>query len=169
MARFHFKFYPLFGLTQILFTSIPMPLVLWVFGGIFGFQWFQGRWRAHQRLGKPGLSISWQELFALVVAYHLWGSLFQNKRILLFCDNKPVVEIVNSKRSRIRRLMDLVRHLTLLTLRYNFYLKVQHIEGKRNDIADSLSRFQMEKFRHLAPHADPAPCQVLRCYGRSRC
>ena len=56
--------------------------------------------------------------------------------------------------------MDLVRHLTLLTLRYNFYLKVQHIEGKRNDIADSLSRFQMEKFRLLAPHADPAPCQV---------
>ena len=56
--------------------------------------------------------------------------------------------------------MDVVRHLTLLTLRYNFYLKVQLIEGKRNDIADLLSRFQMERFRMLAPHADPAPCQV---------
>ena len=66
----------------------------------------------------------------------------------------------NSKRSRIPRVMDLVRHLTLLTLRYNFYLKVSHIEGKRNEIADSISRFQMERFRLLAPHADPTPCPV---------
>ena len=28
MARFHFKFYPLLGLTEILFTSIQMPLFL---------------------------------------------------------------------------------------------------------------------------------------------
>ena len=56
--------------------------------------------------------------------------------------------------------MDLVRHLTLVTLKYNFYLKVHHIEGKRNQIADSLSQFQMEKCRILAPHADPAPCQI---------
>ena len=86
-----------------------------------------------------------------------WGSNCSNKRILFFCDNKSVAETVNSKRSRIPRIMDLVRHLTLVTLNYNFYLKVHHIEGKRNQIADSLSRFQMEKFRILAPHADPAP------------
>lgn len=130
------------------------------FGGIFGSQWFHGQWRAHQKLGQPGISIAWQELFALVVACHLWGETFRNKRILFFCDNRSVVDIVNSKRSRIPRVMDLVRHLTLLTLRYNFYLKVSHIEGKRNEIADSISRFQMERFRLLAPHADPTPCPV---------
>ena len=112
----------------------------------------------HELCKQPG--IAWQELFALVVACHLWGSIFSNERILFFCDNKSVVDIVNSKRSRIPRVMDLVRHLTLLTLRYNFYLKVQHIEGKRNVIADSISRFQMERFRMLAPHADPAPTPV---------
>ena len=56
--------------------------------------------------------------------------------------------------------MDLVRHLTLLTLKYNFYLKVRHIEGKRNEIADSISRFQMARFRQLAPYADPVPCPI---------
>jgi len=130
------------------------------FGGIFGSKWFQGGWQTNQQLGQPGTSIAWQELFALVVACHLWGKEFSNKRILFFCDNESVVNIVNSKRSRIPRVMDLVRHLTLLTLKYNFYLKVRHIEGKRNEIADSISRFQMARFRQLAPYADPVPCPV---------
>lgn len=130
------------------------------FGGIFGSKWFQGGWQTNQQLGQPGISIAWQELFALVVACHLWGKEFSNKRILFFCDNESVVNIVNSKRCRIPRVMDLVRQLTLLTLKYNFYLKVRHIEGKRNEIADSISRFQMARFRQLAPYADPVPCPV---------
>ena len=56
--------------------------------------------------------------------------------------------------------MDLVRHLTLLTLEHNFYLKTIHIEGKKNEIADSLSRFQMERFWSLAPHAEQTPCPI---------
>ena len=31
---------------------------------------------------SPGISIAWQELFALVVACHLWGSTFSKKRII---------------------------------------------------------------------------------------
>ena len=130
------------------------------FGGIFGSKWFQGSWQTNQQLGQPGISIAWQELFALVVACHLWGEAFSNQRIIFYCDNESVVNIVNSKRSRIPRVMDLVRHLTLLTLKYNFYLKVRHIEGKRNEIADSISRFQMARFRQLAPYADPVPCPI---------
>ena len=57
-------------------------------------------------------------------------------------------------------IMDLVRHLTLLTLEHDFYLKTIHIEGKNNEIADSLSRFQMERFWSLAPHAEQTPCPV---------
>ena len=130
------------------------------FGGIFGSKWFHGHWEHHQQLSQPDMSIAWQELFALVVACHLWGSDFANKRILLFCDNESVVSIVNSKRSHVPRVMDLLRHLTLLTLEHNFYLKVRHIEGKQNEIADALSRFQMDRFRALAPQADQAPCPV---------
>ena len=130
------------------------------FGGIFGHRWFQGCWQTHQQLDQPGISIAWQELFAIVVACHLWGDAFANKRIIFFCDNESVVHIVNSKRSRIPRVMDLMRHLTLLTLKHNFYLKTIHIEGKLNEIADSLSRFQMERFWSLAPHAEQTPCPI---------
>ena len=93
-------------------------------------------------------------MFAFVVACHLWANFFSNKRIQFFCDNESVVSIVNTKRSRIPRVMDLVRHLTLLTLRFNFYIRAEHIKGKRNDIADSLSRFQMNRFRKLAPYTN---------------
>ena len=56
--------------------------------------------------------------------------------------------------------MDMVRHLTLLTLEHDFYLETIHIEGKKNEIVDSLSRFQMERFWSLAPHAEQTPCPV---------
>ena len=129
-------------------------------GGICGQRWFQGCCQTHQQLDQPGISIAWQELFAIVVACHLWGDAFANKRIMFFCDNESVVHIVNSKRSRIPRIMDLVRLLTLLTLEHNFYLKTVHIEGKKNEIADSLSRFQMERFWSLAPHANSVPSTI---------
>ena len=69
--------------------------------------------------------------------------------------------IVNTKWPLIPRVMDLVRHLTLLTLRFNFCIRTEHIEGKRNDLADSISRLQMDRFRALAPHANREPCLVL--------
>ena len=83
-----------------------------------------------------------------------------NKCIVFYCDNASVVSMVNSKRSHIPRVMDLLGHLTLLSLRHNCHPMARHIEGKKNDIADSLSRFQIDCFFSLAPHADPAPCPV---------
>ena len=56
--------------------------------------------------------------------------------------------------------MDLVHHLTLLTLKYNIYIRVEHIADKKKKIVDALSRFQFERFRSLAPHADPRPCPI---------
>ena len=38
--------------------------------------------------------------------------------------------------------MDLLRHLTLLTLKNNIDMRAKHIPGQYNEIADSLSRFQ---------------------------
>ena len=37
-------------------------------GGILGNKWFQGQWETHQQRSAAGISIAWQELFALVVA-----------------------------------------------------------------------------------------------------
>lgn len=87
---------------------------------------------------------------------HMWADEFANKRFVSYCDNASVVSIVNSKQSRILRVMDLVQHLTLLTLRHNFYPRERHIEGKKNDIADSLPLFQMNRLQP-GPLCRPSP------------
>ena len=51
--------------------------------------------------------------------------------------------------------MDLVRDLTLYTVQHNFYFRAVHVPAVNNDIADSLSRFQMERFHQLPPQANP--------------
>ena len=56
--------------------------------------------------------------------------------------------------------MDLVRSITMLTLVHNFIFAAKHIPGLDNSIADSLSRFQMDRFHSLAPHASPTPCTI---------
>jgi hypothetical protein len=127
------------------------------FGGIFRTQWFEGKWLPHQTLNTKNISIDWQELYAIVVASYIWAPLWAQKRIVFYCDNHAVVSIINSKRSKSPRITDLVRALTLQTLKYNFYFKAFHVPGHYNDIADSISRFQQTRFRRLAPHADHQP------------
>ena len=130
------------------------------FGGIHGCQWFQGRWPAHQNLEAPGISINWQELFAIVVACSIWGHSWCKKRVLFYCDNEAVVAIINTKRSKCPKIMHLVRVMTLLTLQHNFYFKAKHVPGKFNEVADALSRFQVNRFKQLAPWADTSPQQL---------
>ena len=56
--------------------------------------------------------------------------------------------------------MSLLRFTLKVAARNNFILPIRHIAGVENDIADALSRGELERFRRLAPHAATAPCQV---------
>ena len=53
--------------------------------------------------------------------------------------------------------MSLVRPIVLYTMRYVIQFKAKHIEGTTNQLADSLSRFQDERFRALVPDAELEP------------
>ena len=107
-----------------------------------------------------GISIDWRGLFAIYIACYLWDPSWSGKHIFMWCDNLPVVSIINSKRLKSPRIIDLVRAITILTLEHNFSFTARHIPGLDNSIADSLSRFQMGRFRHLAPNASPSPCVI---------
>lgn len=131
------------------------------YGGYLNGQWFQGRWLPEHVPDKPkGISIEWQELFPIYLACSIWGPHWAQKRILFLCDNESVVQILNSKSSKIARIMDLVRPIVLATLRFNFTFTAKHIAGFDNGIADALSRFQMNRFKKLAPLASPRPCAI---------
>ena len=56
--------------------------------------------------------------------------------------------------------MQLVRALFLVTAKFNFCVCAEHLPGKTNQIADSLSRFNLQEFFHLAPEAHPSPVDL---------
>lgn len=92
---------------------------------------------------------------------YLWGPSWSKKHIYIFCDNLPVVSIINSKRSKSPWIMNLVPAFTILTFEDHFSFANRHIPGLDNSVADSLSRFQMDRFRQLAPYAPyPFPCII---------
>ena len=131
------------------------------FGGYFNGKWFQGRWPPHMALSKEtGISIEWQELFPIVVACTIWYPHFAGKRLQFWCDNESVVAIINSGHSKAPRIMDLLRSLTLISMKHNFFVRARHVPGVSNEIADALSRFQEERFRAAAPRANRDPCPI---------
>ncbi|KAI4799727.1 hypothetical protein KUCAC02_016695 [Chaenocephalus aceratus] len=100
------------------------------------------------------------KLYPIIIAAILWGHEWSRKAILIHTDNSAVVEILNKGRSRSLAIMQFLRRLTLISAQHQFILKAAHIPGHENGIADSLSRFQFQKFRNLAPEADLHPIPV---------
>jgi hypothetical protein len=97
------------------------------------------------------------ELYPIVVAAVLWGKDWTGKRILFYCDNSAVVDIIKKHRSSDLKISSLVRTLCFCAAKNNFDAYSEHLAGAKNITADALSRLQMAKFRVVAPKADRDP------------
>lgn len=121
--------------------------------------WFKGHWCSEQwppEWHRQGLTkdITMLELFPIVAAISIWGDQLRNKKLRFHCDNQAVVHVINTMTSKSTLVLALLRVLTLQCLRFNCLIKASHIPGAKNDICDALSRFQLRKFRTLAPNSD---------------
>ena len=83
----------------------------------------------------------------------------QGKRVLVWCDNLAVVQIIRGLASRDPLLMHLLRLLYFFMAAHSIQLTANHIPGVHNTIADSLSRNFMQVFRQL-PAAHPTATEV---------
>ncbi|XP_073685315.1 uncharacterized protein [Garra rufa] len=128
------------------------------FGGFYQGRWFASPWPPELQ-GSPQSS-AFFELYPLVVAAFLWGNEWASKSILVRCDNEAVVHCINKNRSHCPALMPLLRRLIWISPCDQFLISAKHVAGADNQIADSLSRFLFQKFRKLAPEADPSPTPV---------
>ena len=126
------------------------------YGAVFQGHWFSGAWLPAQ----VSQSIEYKELFPIIVAAYLWGPQWVSQRVNFLSDNRSVVDILRSGASRAPTIMSLVRYLSLLAARHSFSFTASPVRGKSNPIADALSRFQFQRFRRLAPHADSLPTQI---------
>ena len=94
-------------------------------------QWFQGHWPPSWLY----LNIAIKELFPILLALRLWPNILVDKRLLVLCDNEAVVYVINSQTSKDKKLMSLIRTMTVSLMRNNVILRAKHVP-------DALSRFQ---------------------------
>ena len=109
------------------------------FGATFQSLWIQSHWP----LDWTPLNIAILELYPVYVLIGMFGNSLQHTQITYHCDNQAVVTIVNNQTSKDKQIMKIVRPLILLLLKFNINLKMVHVPGVKNILADSISRFQV--------------------------
>ena len=119
------------------------------FGTYCGSEWSFGQWD-EQFCSIKQPSIEYLELFGVTVAVLNWLKLFKNRRIVLFCDNQAVVNMINNTTSSCKNCMILIRMIILESLVVNTRVYAKFVRSKDNGKADALSHLQFDRFRKLS-------------------
>ena len=118
------------------------------FGGICNTSWMFGAWpEGYIEHYQP--SIEYLELFALVATVLNWIHRYQNRRVIIQCDNQSVVAMVNKTTSSCKNCMVLIRKFVLICLKENVKVFAQYIPSKLNIESDLLSSLKIDKFLSL--------------------
>ena len=94
---------------------------------------------------SQSLHIGVLEMLAIIISLKLWGQYFQGKRIVIFCDNNSVCQVISTGRSRSELLQDCLREMCYLAAYYQFEIKAQHLSSEENRISDYLSRWHLDE------------------------
>ena len=157
------------GTALILDPNQPHPIVItsdasgsWGCGAWCDQQWFQLQWD-HQSQEKH---IAVKELLPVVIAAVIWGHQWSGHRVLSNCDNQAVVAVLNSRYSKEKDLMQLLRCLFFVEATCQFHLTAAHLPGVLNECADDLSRNRLPAFHRKMPqaasHPSPIPPSLLQ-------
>ena len=117
-------------------------------GAICETSWMYKTW-PQQFLEKCSPSIEYLELYGVTAAVLAWIHRFKNKRIILFCDNRSVVDMINATSTSCRNCMVLIRMIVLKGLIENVRIFARHVKGSKNSLVDSLSRNKIKYFHQL--------------------
>ena len=123
------------------------------FGACFGEYWIQASFPPSWQI----FNITVLELYPIFVLLNMFGHHLKNSNILFHCDNSAVTMIINKQSSKDKRVMQILRPLFLLLIKYNIQLKSQHIPGLLNYLPDKISRFQVtpELLAYYRMHQSP--------------
>ena len=110
-------------------------------------------------------SIVHLEALDIVVACKLWPKAWENRQFYIFCDNMAIVEVLNTGKARDSALAVCAWNIWLISAMFNIQLKVTRIAGKKNSLADLLSRWtgqpcDYEKLCTLCPQASWIPTHL---------
>lgn len=114
------------------------------YGAFFSGAWFNGRWP--NIFSKLKLSIECLEMYAVYLALSAWKEKFFRKKIVINCDNHGAIFAWASLNSKCVGVLEIMRRMIVIAAKINFTFAIKHISGAKNDVADALSRFEMERF-----------------------
>ena len=86
-------------------------------------------------------NIAQLEMINILVALKVWHNQWAGQRIVIRCDNQAVVAVLTNGRSRDEVLAKYARNIFMWLSTCNIDMRVIHIAGKNNPIADLLSRW----------------------------
>jgi hypothetical protein len=113
------------------------------YGGVYEGYWFAASWSAAdmanaRRLKR--LSITYLEALTQLRCVATFGHLWAGRRILLGCDNKGAVAVINNAFTSDPHMCEVVRGLALLGMRFKCDLRAAWLDTKSNRLCDLLSR-----------------------------
>ena len=109
-----------------------------------------GKWEA-DLINQLNPSIKYLELYTLTLAIVKWAKFLTSKRVIMYCDNQAVVQMVNHNTSGCINCMYLIRIIVMTSLKYNVRFFCQYINTKANVLADALCRNDLTRFWRNAP------------------
>ena len=127
----------------------------WGAGALWDSHWFQIKWPA----SLQSCQIAIKELIPITLACAIWGKYWVESVIRANCDNEAVVTIINSGYTQEPFLMHLLRCI-FLSAKFEFSLTAAHVPGRKNTLADAISRDNATLFLSLSPQADRMPSEV---------
>lgn len=128
----------------------------WGCGAWSGKEWFQLQWVEPIR----DYNITVKELLPIVLAAAVWGYQWKGLTVNARCDNAAVVAIVNRGTSHEPEAMHLLRCLSFLSAKFQFYLYSSHVSGVDNSLADDLSRNKASHFLFTHTQANRYPTHI---------
>ena len=87
------------------------------------------------------------EAFAILAAARLCHDLIKDKRLGIINDNSAATKMARKLRSKVPKLQAMALNLFTLADKYNFRItRAEHVPGENNQLADSLSRHDLNRF-----------------------
>ena len=118
-------------------TIIQTDACLKGYGGIYGKQYFRGRFPRQDQ----ECNIAILEMCAVMVGLKIWAAKLKGKYFWVHIDNEAVATVLNTGSSREPELQNALREIALLAANNEFVLKARYIPGITNRIPDWLSRW----------------------------
>ena len=91
--------------------------------------------------GYENYNITHLEMLNILVAIRTWAPHWRHKALTIHCDNEAAVRILNTGHTRDMTLAAIARNISMLTARFDLETRTMHIQGKKNIVADILSRW----------------------------